>query len=227
MQWELGRLGHGAHEHQQAEQDRRGIGEAAAGHGLLQAGTDLSSRATTVTPTAAEGETPDSPYQAMGQSWVNPFVGFTRGLTEMLDLTVRVQPSAPLVVRGKYQLSGENELRADVDNFSTAVSASAGVLLTGTPVTSFQFDGAFLAGYRPWKRHLFSLAPFFTFTSISGLATTAGAASGSLIQYGGGLGYQYSYENVFFRLEAAYGLGSSAENQVGGLFGGACLGFLL
>lgn len=170
-------------------------------------------------------------------------LGFVAGLSDRIDLGIRVTSHAPFSFRFKYQLSGEPELTAKAGNFSTAIVVSPGILI-GTysggaaPTSTMYFSGdiSFIAGYRIWNRHLFSLAPFITFGSLSGVPETAADAvhtgrtspsSASFSQYGAGLGYQYSLETLFLRGEATYTLGAIGQTQLNGIHFGALLGLAL
>lgn len=191
----------------------------------IQSGTDLIEEEVEQSPDPETGETPDPLLQS---TWINPVFGFAPALTDNIDLTIRIQPSAPLLGRIKYQLSGEPEIRADRGNFSTALSGGAGFLLgrsNGETATMYQLDAAFLLGYRLGARHLISAHPFVGLAGLS-RKTTAGN-SGSLVQYGGGFGYQYQVESLYTRVELSYALGSYSEAAIKGIYGAALLGFFL
>ena len=82
-------------------------------------------------------------------------------------------------------------------------------------------DFAFLMGYRPWERHLFSIFPSFGFSSISGAASTISSA----VPIGFHLGYEYRVEVLYTRLEAAYRLGSAGSAKLKGITFGALFGY--
>ena len=177
----------------------------------IQGGADLTSPPTPVLQSAN----------------ANYFFGFAPAISDKVDVGVRFQPSAPLIVRGKYQFYGQPESKADKGNLSGAVMTSGGLLLggkdatTGNSVTYTCFDFALLGGYRLWKNHLFSLGPAYAIGSLSG-TTTAGVSANQLEI---NLGYQYSNEALFLRAELAYASGSSGANKITGLFPGVLLGF--
>jgi hypothetical protein len=172
-------------------------------------GTDLSSPASTV---ATETATED----VLQKSFLNAALGFSYAAQEKLDVGIRIAPYVPPMVRGKYQLSGEPETRAKAGDFSTAVSAGAG-LLSGAD-SYFLLDGSLLLGYRAWARHLFSAGGSFASASVA-----AGGAS----QLGGFLGYQYNVEDLVLRSELAYTSGGLGSAKLGGIFLGALIGFKL
>ena len=188
----------------------------------FQGGNDLLARATQA---GADPETGKVPTPALQPTLINPVFGFSYALSPRLDLGVRFQPFAPLLFRAKYQLSGEPEAGAHQGNFSTALSGAAGLMLTaasGTMVTQYYLDVAFLAGYRLWEHHLFALAPYFAFGGLSGYST---GSSGTGMQYGGGLTYQYDVESVFLRLEESRNFGAYNSKDLGGYFTGVMFGF--
>ncbi len=177
--------------------------------------------------TDADGNvSPDVPY--LQTSWANYFLGFVKGLGDWWDLGVRFQPNAPLLVRVKFQFLGEPESRAPKWNFSLSALLSPGFTMApgaeSSPLIYFSADAAVLAGIRFNDNHLLWLAPHFTFASVSGLATTAGGASGTVLGYGGGLGYQLTVLGFFGRAEFVWSWGSAGPNQAAGPAFGALLG---
>jgi len=192
-----------------------------------QSGVDLvTAAAEVVPPAAADGTQPASTF-VLSSSLINPWGSFTRALGESLDVSVKIQPASPLMIKAKYQLSGAPESKADKGNFPIAATAGGGLLM-GVPssgsVMGFGFDVGLLAGYRLGTRHLVMLSPYLSFLSLSGLAATAGASSGSAMIYGGALGYQYTLYSLFLKLEASYTLGGSGTNSASPLGFGAALG---
>ncbi len=190
----------------------------------LQQGSNLTDPSILSTPKVDSGESPKPELQ---RSWVNYAFGLSRTVADKVDLAIRIQPYAPLGISTKYQFLGESEDKAKQGDFSAAVQGGAGLLLgtSGSSNTSYYlFEGALSGGYRPWRSHLFSLSPFFTLAGLSGVS---GASSGSISQYGVALGYQYSLEALFVRVEVSWLTGSYGPSSLGGYFGGAMVGFVL
>lgn len=184
----------------------------------FMSGTDLEGRPETRTD--SEGVTTTS----MPAAWT-PELGFALSLSERTDLGIRFQPFAPLSFRLKYQFSGEPQSRARQGNFSTAVVVAPGILLghaqSGASASYFLGDLTLIAGYRAWERHLFSLAPYFSTASLSGLTVTGAS------QYGAALGYQYQIEALMIRAELALASGTVGTASIGGFHFGVQFGLAL
>ena len=180
-------------------------------------------------PREATDTGPDT--YALTDNMLHFFSGFTVGITDRFDLTGRYYTSAPLTLRGKYQLSGKSESETEPGEFSTALSGGFGLLLAPESTVFYLTDLAFLAGYRPWKRHLVWLSPHLALAGLSGVFETDGSAT----QLGAGLGYQYTTESLFFRFESTVLTGSYSAAQgtpdgkadIAGFFFGALVGFLI
>ncbi len=174
----------------------------------------------------------DPPVPYLQPTWAAFFVGFVKGFGDSWDLGIRLlQPTAPFQVRVKYQFLGQPESRAEFGNFSLAALVSPG--LTAGPgngtETLFYLAGdvTLLAGIRLGRSHLIWLSPSFTFASIRGLASTAGAAGGTVLTYGGGVGYQLTVLGFFGRAEFNWAWGSAGENRIDGPSLGALVGLRL
>ncbi len=193
-----------------------------------QGGFNLAGAAEIHTPSAdADGNVgADVPY--LQTSWANYFIGFVKGLGDSWDLGLRIQPNAPLLIRVKYQFLGEPESRAQQWNFSLSGLVSPGFTMGpgagASPMLFFSVDAAVLAGIRFNDNHLLWLAPHFTFASVSGLATTAAAATGTVLGYGGGIGYQLTILGFFGRAEFVWSWGSAGPSQASTPTLGAVLG---
>ncbi len=153
--------------------------------------------------------------------------GYLFPIIDQLEIGFRMIPMGPLTLRGKYQFTGPTEDEAVSGDFSMAAVLGTGLLFgswTGVSTTLFSFDVALPVGYRIFNRHLVFLTPFFNLTSLSG------AAAVSCSRYGAGLGYQYTFENFFFRAEVPYAAGSlvgTATGTIGSIFPGAMIGLNL
>ena len=149
------------------------------------------------------------------QTTFTPALGFWASLSERTDLGIRLAPQAPLSFRLKHQLSGAPLSQAREGNFAISILAAPGILFgsggAGSSASLMVGDLSLLAGYRAWERHLFSLSPFFTFATASGLPVTGAT------QYGAALGYQYQYETLLLRLEVALASGSAGSASIGGM----------
>ncbi len=194
----------------------------------LLLGADLNATPTTQVVTDKDGNV-TSTYLQGGQGLLAGG-GFVLRLGDRTEAGIRVLPLAPLAVRIKHQLAGEDEAHSHRKNFSLAVVGSPGFIAgmgggsSGSAQASLlSIDAGLIAGYRLWEKHLFTLTPFFTFASLSNAGTTANSAT----QFGAGLGYQYQLENFFLRTEAAYTSGSLGTTRIGGIFFGALLGLNL
>ena len=191
----------------------------------LQSGSDLTDPANTVA--AAAGST-DAPTQELQKTWAHPTFSFSYALKNNLDLSLKIEPYAPLLLSLKYQFVGLPEDESKPGNFSMAIQASGGLMLgafEGVSTSYYLLDGILVGGYRIAERHLAYLGPYFSLAGISGIASLS---STSANQYGACLGYQYRLESVFTRLELVWGLGGAlGESKIKGFFGGAQVGFLL
>lgn len=208
----------------------------------LISGPNLTDPAVTPPPDEESGITSEPELQ---NSWVHPVFGFTAAASDEIDVGIRIQPTAPLSVRVKYQFTGLPESKSVPGNFSAAIIPQAGILLgpssaAGTSsVTYFMGDVALIGGYRLWRNHLFTLGPFFSFANLSGVTLssaistsgknsgTSGLTSGSAVQYGAGLGYQYQLESLILAAEFSYNRGSFNSAQIKGYYLGALLGINL
>ena len=201
----------------------------------LSMSNDLSASPSQGSPPAGSTTLP-APKLQVG---ITPSLGALIGLTDQVDVGVRLEPQAPLSFRFKYQFMGNPETKAAPQDISMAISLAPGILIgsyNGQSTTYFSGDFALLMGYRINNRNLFLITPFLTFGALSGIpldATVApgtlnpGVGSGSVLQYGGAVGYQYSLESIFFRGEVAYDLGTFGSSQISGVFAGALFGFTL
>lgn len=188
----------------------------------LMAGSDLV--ATPDTATQSDGST-----TATVQKNTNGAFGFVLALSDKFDAGIRLQPQTPMMMRLKYQISGVPEAQAKQGDFSTAVSASPGLLFGGngtTPVTYFLGDLSFLMGYRIRAEDLISLSPFFSFANLSGLSQNAAGTTGAISpnQLGLNFGYQHQIHDLFIRTELSYAKGSVGGSKISGLFLGAMVG---
>jgi len=140
---------------------------------------------------------------ASTESLVNYAFGVSFAITPALDLGLKLEPFAPVLVRAKYQFWGAPESQAHSGNFSASISGSSGLLLStynGSSVTFYSFNAAVIGGYRFAEHHLASLAPFFSLAGISGI----GNASGTTTLAGASLGYQYDAEALILRAELTW-----------------------
>jgi len=178
-------------------------------------------------PARTDPETGVLGKPAMKRNLAHPSASFSAGLGEGWDAGITLHPSAPFALRAKRQLSGLSEPQAAQGNFSTALTGGAGILLgssSGNSVVYWLADFAFLAGYRIWERHLFSIAPSVTLASLSGptLPVEVGATSGiggdsaSATSFGAALGYQYNLEGMRLRSEISWKTGSFGQAKLGG-----------
>jgi hypothetical protein len=193
----------------------------------IQSGVDLISTPTQQPTDPKTGKTPDP---TLSESPINYVFGATLAVTRELDVGIKIEPFAPLVLRGKYQFMGDPESQADAGNFSISGSASGGLLFStyqGNGVSFFSFTGAVIGGYRIWKHHLASLSPFFNVAGLSGVGTPSG--TGTL--YGASLGYQYDAEALIVRAELTWCAGSFSQEtgsvNPGGFYPGLLMGLKL
>ncbi len=201
----------------------------------LLAGTDLVSAPVWSAPDPEEGTT-SKPY---AQTTIKPAVGGVFGLSETVDIGLRIIPQAPPLLRGKIQLSGVNESKAQAGNFAISLSAAVGYLtgtMSGQPTSFFAADFALPVGYRFNAHHLVFLSPFLTLGSADGLTQSAALTtvlptgqrtSISATQYGAGLGYQFDLKYLDLRAELAYALGSAGATSISALGFGALVAFEL
>jgi hypothetical protein len=197
-------------------------------------GTDLVS-APVWSQADPEAGTVSEPY---AQSAMKPAVGAVFGLTESLDLGLRISPQTPPLLKAKMQFSGGPESTAKKGNVSFSLAVALGFLsgkMQSQSTSFFLADIAAPFGYRLTEHHLFFLSPFLTIGSASGLTqsaaqTTASSpaqASVSATQYGAGLGYQFDLKYLDLRAEATYTLGSIGATQISSLGFGLLTGFEL
>ncbi|MCM2324790.1 MAG: hypothetical protein NDJ90_16140 [Oligoflexia bacterium] len=196
--------------------EARGVGKAGRIEvaGVLM-GTDLNEQPT------REGGVPQT------QAALVPSLGYAMPVSNQVDVGVRIQPMAPLSLRLKYQFAGTSEAEGKL-GFAAAAVVSPGILLgkNGSTATRLlSFDTAFPLGYRIRERHLFFLAPFFTYASLSG--TTETGATASIFQYGSGLGHQYTLDALYLRTELTLAKGAMGDSTIGDFYFGALFGFLL
>lgn len=210
----------------------------------IQGGPNLTGVPTTYQPQPATTDAPMPPVEyRVASSMANYSFGYSFPLNEKMDIGFRMQPSAPLLFRFKYQFSGVSELKSEPDAWSFSGVVSPGILLA-PGVTYMSGDFALPVGYRAWKKYLFSIWPYFSFASLSGVAIPAAAAvtgvaslpaasattaaSASASQYGAALGYQYNSGNLFWRGELSYLLGGSlGGSKIAGIYFGGLLGLSL
>ncbi len=147
----------------------------------------------------------------LGMSVPLLMVGFTRSFSDKLEAGIRIQPSAPPVIRAKYQFVGLPEAKAERRGFSLAASAGGGLLFGNYFYILGQ--AALHGGYRIWQNHLFSLSPMFSFSSLS-----ADTFTGTGILYGAALGYQYDWAALGWRIECAYARGTFATSVISGFY---------
>ena len=191
---------------------------------------------------AADPETGEQGAQQVQKAFPVYSFGFSFPVGEKMEAGIRLQPYAPPMLRFKYQFAGVPESEAKKESWAAAVASSAGLLLAqgstpGEGISYYLLDLAVPVGYRAWENHLFSVIPFFNLAGISGVALAAShpgrvsssnvSNSNSLIQYGAGLGYQYTVMAIFLRAELAYLKGSLGESELGGLFFGISTGLVL
>jgi hypothetical protein len=189
----------------------------------IQSGTDLLEPAETQATDPETGTTPDP---ALSKSMINYAFGANFSVTPEFDVGIKLMPYAPVLTRVKYQLTGDPESKAQAGNLSASAAASAGLLwgnFDGESMTFYTGHVSLIGGYRFFKNHVASLAPFVSLAGISGI----GDASGTGFRYGGGLGYQYDAEALILRLELIWASGSFSQTtgsvQAGGLFPGMLL----
>ena len=194
-------------------------------------GNDLSKSPVMSKADATKGET----AVPLVRSGFNTGIGFVKAWSDKIDIGVRFQPQAPFALRFKYQLTGHPEIQSKKGDFSTAVAFAPGFLMAPNSVSFFSYDMSYIAGYRLGDHHLISLSPFFTSATLSGVRQNVAGSTGggpgpdsiTANQYGVGLGYQYTVEDLFLRPEIAYAKGSVVDSQVGGFYLGALLGLQL
>ncbi|MGK5081793.1 hypothetical protein WDW37_00685 [Bdellovibrionota bacterium FG-1] len=197
----------------------------------IQSGTDLITPAKAQPTNAETGKTPDPVLESQrGYAF-----GTMLAVRPNIDVGIRIQPMAPVLVRGKYQFYGAPESQASAYNLSLCGAANGGLLIgqaSGNTVTFYTGQAAFIGGFRFATRHMVSLSPFLSLAGLSGVTNAAGSG----MRYGAGLGYQYDVESVIFRTELIWAAGSmsisdpslaSSSANAGGFFPGALLGFRL
>ncbi len=164
---------------------------------------------------------------------VHFMTGFGVGLNERFDAGLRVHPSGPLLLRGKFQVAGEPELRAQSGNLSAAITASAGIALAsaGTPAAPLassylMFDGGLIVGYRvsrvvlPYGQGFFGTFPFSG--SIQG-----SSFSGSASQLGFGLGARLLWDDLWIHLEVNRASASAGTDERAQYLPGVAVGLML
>ncbi len=202
----------------------------------LVSGTDLVS-SPVWSQADPEAGTPSEPF---AQGTLKPAVGGVFGITERLDVGLRISPQTPPLLRAKYQLSGAPETELRRGNIPVSLAVAAGFLsgqMDGRSTSFVVFDLALPVGYRLNEFHIFYLSPFFGIGSASGLtqsaaqstpaAAPAGGVSASASQYGAGLGYQFDLKYLDVRAELAYAMGSIEATKIQGLNFGLLFGFEL
>lgn len=203
------------------------LGASAIGRvelGALMTGADLNASPTTQVERDQDGNV-TSTYLQGGQG-ILAGSGFVLRLGPRTEAGIRVLPLAPVSLRVKHQLAGEDESASHRGSYSIAVVGSPGFITGdngGLQASFFSFDLALVGGYRLWERHLFTLTPFFSLASLSNVTETGTSAT----QFGAGLGYQYLLENFFVRGEIALSSGSLSSTRIGGIYFGALLGLNL
>ena len=217
--------------------ETRGIGQSLNNVGRFelarfQAGPDLN--APSIRP-AQDPKSKDIPDPELQTSYLNYGLGFSHPINDTLDLGVRFEPYAPLLVTAQLQITGKPEASAEKGNFSSSMAAATGFLL-GSSSNFWLLDLSVPTGYRFAARHVALLTPFFMYGGISGFSapieitsvpTKRESNSFSATQYGLGLGYQYEIEAIVLRLETNYTKGSLNKNAISGLYSGCLLGFKL
>jgi hypothetical protein len=193
----------------------------------IQSGTDLIEPAEIQRPDTFTGETADP---ILSSSLINYAFGTTLAITPEIDVGVRISPFAPVLARGKYQLYGDPESKAQPGNLSLSAAAAVGFLLAtfdGESVAFYTGNASLIGGYRFFKSHTVSFSPVLSLAGISGVGT----ASGTGLRYGAGVGYQYDAEALVWRVELIGLSGSFSQStgptQAGGFFPGMLLGLKL
>jgi hypothetical protein len=205
----------------------------------MRLSTDLLAESSLTQPDPESGEAAEARLSGAG---ITPSLEAERGFGPRWEAGLRLQPQAPLQIRGKYQFSGHSETDAGPGDLAAAAVAAVGFLLgqEGSRSTTYTLlELALPVGYRLSKRHLALFTPFFSSASLSGVTlppvpsasgTTPAAVTGgggSATQYGAGLGWQMTVEALFVRGELDWYRGALGETSFGGLALGAALGLNL
>ena len=157
-------------------------------------------------------------------TFMNPVFGAMFGINSRLELGVRYEVQAPLLLRAKYQFLGVPESQSTPGSWSLAGIFTPGFMLGtagGQQQTYLYLSGGLLAGFRAWKNHLFSIGSYYSLANLSGTSSTTGSGS----QISAIVGYQYDLEDFFIRGEESYTVGKYAGAEIKALFGAAQLGF--
>lgn len=199
--------------------------------GGLSTGTDLLTAPNRVVPAPdpSTGVAAD-PYYLMSAPYPGYFMGMNLALIDRLDLSLRIQPYAPVTAHVKYQLLGQPETRTENGNFSISVAGGGGAMVglnSGKMTFQYLFDAKVFLGIRFLTHHLVSAVGFFGLTGVSGIDSK----SGSGFQGGGGIGYQLDIESIFIRTEFCVAAGSykynSTDARIFGFFPSAVAGLKL
>lgn len=195
----------------------------------LRSGANLTDPPTQDAPDATTGAVADP---RLGTSLLSPSLGAWGGISERFDVGIRLGPKAPLLLRGRWQFTGEPASRAAAGNFSFAAIGGFGLYrgsVAGQSGTSL--DAGLIAGYRLADQHLLFGGPFFGMASVGGVTRAQASGTGTVTgpgvsgsAFGAGVGYEYWLQSFLpLRVELAYASGSSGEAKLGGI----SLGFLV
>lgn len=161
---------------------------------------------------------------------------------DRLDLGVRIQPLAPLMVRAKYQLYGPSEsqitprpisrssetiVTTQPFPLSLSLGLGFGVLVSAKSSSYLSENILFMGGYRFSPQHLLSLGPFFTLAQLSGVSKSDPSATSASV-LGSALHYQWTAEALYLRSEFSYIIsGSFGASNIAGIGLGAAVGLNL
>ncbi|MBY0472619.1 hypothetical protein K2X30_15750 [bacterium] len=173
----------------------------------------------------------DASNLSLDPSVINDFLGFAMGLGEKFDLGLRFHVTGPLLLRARYQIAGEPEIRAQQGNFAATIGASVGYSLSSArdintnqsqTASYFAFDGSLTLGYRVWDHFQVLLGGFYASSSYS-----LPQATGSLSQPGWLWGVRWDQEALFITFEVARSFATGTGLASGGYFPGLAIGLSL
>jgi len=168
------------------------------------------------------------------------FVSAGMGITDHLDIDVKVHFNSDSIVQAKYQFLGDSRLDAKEGNFSLAGTVGLGGSsnsesslgddsTASDTMTSSDYEFAVIGGYRFNDHGLVYTSPYFIKRNFSGTITQSNNTNvgfaGNLDVWGECLGVQVEIARATLKFEYAAAFTSAMGMKTFGSFGGIAAGF--